>query len=114
MQESYTQFSESLGGKADDSLKNFRFTLKSPHNTQARIFALKTERKTRAIECNDVYSPLFPGGICVSDNCKANTRSYTSCFGDVYNNITGLDGKTFLTGSGCFQVEEIEVFEITD
>jgi hypothetical protein len=40
-------------------------------------------------------------------------HSWTS-LGRAYTNDTGLDGKTVFTGSQCFQVREIEVFEITD
>jgi hypothetical protein len=35
-------------------------------------------------------------------------------FGRSYANDTGLDGKTFFTGSWHFKVKEIEVFELTD
>jgi hypothetical protein len=35
--------------KADHSLKSFVFTLKNPHNFPVRKFALKAEKKDRAI-----------------------------------------------------------------
>jgi hypothetical protein len=51
------------------------------------------------------YGPHF-WDIGVSDNCNAQTASYT--------NDTELDEKTFFTGSHKFQVKEIEVIEITE
>jgi hypothetical protein len=35
--------------KVDPSQKSFGFTLKNPHNVQARTFALKAEKKDTAI-----------------------------------------------------------------
>jgi hypothetical protein len=49
----------------------------------------------------------------VSDDCNANTSSFTY-LGLAYYNDTGLDGKMVFTGSNLFKVKEIEVFEITD
>jgi hypothetical protein len=98
--------------KGDDSLKSFLFTLKNPHNIPARKFALEAEEKQDAIFCNSVCGPSFYG-MWVSNNCNANTDSYTN-LGPVYTNDTGLDGKTVFTGSRDFKVKEIEVFEITD
>jgi hypothetical protein len=46
-------------------------------------------------------------------DCSANTRSGT-LLGHSYINDTGLDEEVVFTGSEKFQVEEIEVFEITD
>jgi hypothetical protein len=37
--------------KAGDSLKSFPFTLKNPHSVPARTFALKADKKHRAIYC---------------------------------------------------------------
>jgi hypothetical protein len=99
--------------KLDRSLKSFLFTLKNPHNFPPRKFALKAETIPRAIYCDSDYGPHFYN-IGVSSNCNANTGSYTMYFGDNYTNDTGLDGKTFLTGSEWFQVKEIEVFEIRE
>jgi hypothetical protein len=99
--------------KADPSLKSFLFTLVNPHNFPARKFALKAERKNKAIFCNSDRGPQF-FDLYAWDNCNANTASSTSCFGNNYTNDTGLKGKAFLTGSANFQVKEIEVFEITD
>jgi hypothetical protein len=101
-------------GKADPSLRSFLFTLKNPHNVPAQRFALKAEKKESAIYCDSHRGPYFQCGIAVSDNCNANTESYTKYFGENYTNDTGLNGKTFFTGSESFQVKEIEVFEITE
>jgi hypothetical protein len=99
--------------KADHSLKSFLFTLKNPHNFPARRFGLKAQEQTRAISCSSNLGPFFGHGIGVYDNC--NRSSFNMTFlGDNYTNDTGLDEKTFFTGSGEFQVKEIEVFEITD
>jgi hypothetical protein len=97
--------------KADPSLKSFLFTLKNPHNVPARRFALKAEKKDRAIWCDSRCGPVF-WDIWVSDNCNANTSSWTE-LGRCYTNDTGLDGKTFFTGSQSFRVKEIEVFEMS-
>jgi hypothetical protein len=97
--------------KTDPSLKSFLFTLKNPHNIPARRFALKAEQKHGAIYCDSSHGPDF-NAIHVANNCHANTASWTG-LGRSYTNDTGLDGKTFFTGSFWFQVKEIEVFEIT-
>jgi hypothetical protein len=73
--------------KADDSLRSFLFTLKNPHNIPARRFALKGEEKGRAIDCDSEWGPYFGNDIGVSDNCNANTDSYTY-LGIVYTNDT--------------------------
>jgi hypothetical protein len=99
--------------KADRSLKSFLFTLKNPRNFPARKFALKAEEKHKAIVCDSRCGPCFRD-IAVLDNCNAKDSSSTSYFGESYTNDTGLDGKTFFTGSERFTVKEIEVFEITD
>jgi hypothetical protein len=99
---------------SDDSVKSFLFTLKNPHNTCPRKFALKAEEKQMAIKCDSDVGPCFGDGeVEISDNCNANTDSYTS-LGYSYINDTGLDGDSVFTGSGDFTVKEIEVFEITD
>jgi hypothetical protein len=98
--------------KADPSLKSFVFTLKNPHNFTARKFALKAEKKDRAIYCDSEWGPRFYG-IAVSDDCNANTDSF-SCLGETYKNNIGLHGGTFLTRLFDFTVKEIEVFEIAD
>jgi hypothetical protein len=98
--------------KADNSQKSFLFTLKNPRNISARRFALKAERKHLAICCSSTWGPYFCG-IAVSDNCNANTNSST-WVGTSYTNDTGLDREVIFGGSEYFQVEEIEVFEITN
>jgi hypothetical protein len=47
------------GWKVDPSLKRFVFTLKNPHNFPARRFALKAEKKERAIWCRSDWGPHF-------------------------------------------------------
>jgi hypothetical protein len=98
--------------RADPSLRSFLFTLKNPHNVSARRFALKAEEKDRTISC-DCYSGPHFSELVVFGDCDDASRGWTE-FGTIYNNDTGLDGKTFFTGSAYFQVREIEVFEITD
>jgi hypothetical protein len=68
--------------------------------------------KRRAIECDSRCGPRFDD-IGVSNNCNANTDSWT-WVGAIYTNDTGLDGNTVFTGSRNFRVKEIEGFEITD
>jgi hypothetical protein len=99
--------------KADPSLKSFLFTLNNPQNCPARKFTLKAQRKDKAIICDYARGPHFHD-IAVSDSCNAKTSSYTYNFGLSYANDTGLNGRTFFTGSERFTVKEIEVFEITD
>jgi hypothetical protein len=97
--------------KVDPSLKSFLFTLKNPHNVPARRFALKAEKKDEAIRCYSNWGPHFCDiGVC--NNCNADTNSWTEICRR-YTNDTGLNGKTFFTGSSHFQVKKIEVFEIT-
>jgi hypothetical protein len=95
--------------KADDSLKSFLFTLKNPHNIPAKRFALKAEKKHRAIFCDSRWGLCFSG--CDINVYNHGTKGVTQ-FGDTYTNDTGLYGKIVFTGSEHFQVEEIEVFEI--
>jgi hypothetical protein len=104
--------------KADPSLKSFVFTLKNPHNFPARQFALKAEKKDRAIACGFGRGPSFGGNIrgdiLVPEVCNVKTGSTTYYFGSSYENDSGLDGTTLFTGWKDFTVKEIEVFEITD
>jgi hypothetical protein len=74
---------------------------------------LKAKQKQYAIQCS--FGPGFGGGwdLAVSDNCNANTKSYTN-FGESYANDTGLDGNSLFAGSQNFQVREIEIFQIAD
>jgi hypothetical protein len=98
--------------KCDNSLLSFLFTLKNPHNIPARKFALMAEWKQEAIWCDSTYGPSFRD-LGVRDNCNAEACSCT-CRGSSYINDTGLHPYKALTGSRYFQVQEIEVFEITD
>jgi hypothetical protein len=99
--------------KADDSLTNFLFTLKNPHNIPARRFALRAEWKHLAICCDFEEGPWFRGGIRVTDDC--NTKPSYAALGSAYTNDTGLDKDIVFTGSGpWFKLREIEVFEITN
>jgi hypothetical protein len=45
--------------KASDSLRNFLFTLKNPHNIPARRFALRAEAKCEAIQCNSEQGTML-------------------------------------------------------
>jgi uncharacterized protein YdcH (DUF465 family) len=98
--------------KADDSQKTFIFTLKNPHNIPVRRFALKAQEKYRAIVCDSEEGPWFNFAIRIRDNCDLRADNF-GCLGTGYTNDTGLDDEIVFTGSECFQVEEIEVFEIT-
>jgi hypothetical protein len=98
--------------KADDNSKSFLFTLKNPHNISMRRCLLKPERKNMAITCSSLCGPNF-NDLFVSDNCKANTES----FSELDFNYTKNDrkaGSEIFTGSKNFKVQEIEVFEILD
>jgi hypothetical protein len=99
------------GEVSDPSGKSFLFTLKNPHNFPARRFALKDEMNIRATHRDHEIGPHFCD-IGVSNRCNANTENFTHNFGNSYTNDTGLDGRTFFTGSTHFQVKEIEVFEL--
>jgi hypothetical protein len=98
--------------EADDSMKSFVFTLKNPHNIPARRFALNAQMKHHAIYWNSKYGPHFDA-IWIKDNCNASANNGSS-LGVNYTNDMGLAGNIVFTGSQCFKVEEIEVFEITD
>jgi hypothetical protein len=97
--------------KADPTLKSFLFTLKNPHDYPPKKFPLKPGEKDRAIGCDDSCGPRF-NDICVYGDCDRMAGSAADDFGAAYTNDTGLSGGTFFTGSGNFQVQEIEVFEV--
>jgi hypothetical protein len=99
--------------KVDDTLESFLFTLKNPQNLPARRFALKPDNKHWAISCDSNWGPCFRD-IAVSDNCNANTESYTQLGCCAYTNDTGLHESVVFAGSTNYQTVEIEVFEITD
>jgi hypothetical protein len=117
-------------GKADPSLKSFLFTLKSPDNivtldpvtfklttaprkVRPRRFPLMAKARKHAIQCDSNDGPNF-NDLYVSDNCNANTRSFSNLGSHSYPNDTEFNGETVFTGSLHFQVKEIEVFEIKD
>jgi hypothetical protein len=87
--------------------------VKNPHNFRAKKFLLKAQDKERAIICKAMAGPTF-WDIGIADNCNENSDSFTSSFGSAYTNGTGLEGRTFFTGSPTFTVKEIEVFEVGD
>jgi hypothetical protein len=101
--------------KVDDSQKSFLFTLKNPHNIPAMRFALKAEKGHvyDAICCDSKSGPGFGfQDICVCSDRNGNPGGST-LLGLSYTNGTGLNGEVVFTGSWNFQVDEIEVFEIT-
>jgi hypothetical protein len=100
-------------GKADDSRESFLFTLKNPHNLPARSFGMKSGEKNWAIGCDSAKGPWFDAAIVVYDNCNSRADNF-STIGNFYTNDTKRDGNTIFTGSRQFQVQEIEVFELTD
>jgi uncharacterized coiled-coil protein SlyX len=102
--------------KSDTEGRTFVFTIKNPHDAQARKFALKPDRCDCAISSHPEWGPTFGAGddLYVCDRCNEQRFSYTGGFGDVYANDTGLDGKAFFTGEGNFVVQEIEVFEFPE
>jgi hypothetical protein len=99
--------------KADDSQKSFLFTLKNPHNIPAMKFALKADCTDQAIICDSTAGPWFGRDILVSDNCNTNTNSF-AVSGFFYSRGPEVGRKIVFTGSRNFQVQEIEVFEITN
>jgi hypothetical protein len=104
--------------KSDDSLRSFLFTLRNPHGVPPRKFALRVEKKQRAIGCDSVWCAVVGGGgdIFVPGNCNANrnscTRIGTRWSDRTYANDTAFE--VFLTCAEYFTVKEIEVFEIAD
>jgi hypothetical protein len=67
--------------KVDPSLKSFLFTLRNPYSVPARQFALKAEKKDRAIYCSSTYGPDF-GDIQVFDHCRVpgeGSRCFSNC-----------------------------------
>jgi hypothetical protein len=66
---------------------------------------LKAEKKDAAIRCSPGCGPDF-NNITVKNNCNANIGSY--------RNDARPDMKMFFAGSQFLQVNESEVFEITD
>jgi hypothetical protein len=102
--------------KCDDSLQSFLFTLRNPHGVPPRKFALRAEKKEKAIYCWSAWGAVFGSDIAVADSCNANTHSFSHLgtrYGDgTYANDTAFD--YFFTRGERFTVKEIEVFEIAD
>jgi hypothetical protein len=69
--------------------------------------------KHKAIWYGSTEGPYFGFGtdLGVNDNC--NVCDNVTLFGIAYENDTGVEGKIVFAGSPLFQVQEIEVFEIT-
>jgi hypothetical protein len=94
---------------ADSTLQGFLFKLKN------RKFALKAEKKDRAVYCRADVGPSFCD-IILSDSCNVNDDSYGFMDGssdDTYRNDTPFGTETLFAKSKHFRVKEIEVFEIT-
>jgi hypothetical protein len=88
--------------------EEFLFTLKNPHNTLARKFAFKAERKQSATWCHSFYGPVLAAALRSETGVSSDTRNETH-LGRTSTSDTGLDGQTFFIGSRNFQVMEIEV-----
>jgi hypothetical protein len=71
---------------------------------------LKAEKNDWAIQGDPKRGPCF-GPIGVSDHCNAILENWAD-LGDARTNDTAVEGKTALTSSFNFQVNEIQVFEI--
>jgi hypothetical protein len=80
----------------DDSLRSFFFTLRNPHGVPPRKFALRAEKKQRAIICNSIYRTIF--GYSDHTRIGSHWRGHTDATDTAEN----------------FRVKEIEVFEIAD
>jgi hypothetical protein len=91
--------------------EEFVFMLTNPYNIHPRRFASKREMADQVIGRDSACGPSF-GDFHISDNCNGNHDSFVPC-GWFYINNTG-QGSDFFTGSYNFEVEEIEVIEITD
>jgi hypothetical protein len=90
---------------------SFILSRKDPGNLRATKFALNVRKKDEAIDCS---SELGPGFCDIGvDDCDATTRGSTSLLRCSHANSTPMSRETFLTGSGHFSGEKIEVFEIT-
>jgi hypothetical protein len=97
--------------KPDSSLQSFVCTLKNPHNLPARRFALKDDKKYQAIRSVFNYGPCFGDDVVIWD--MPNRINNSTSFDTSYTNDTGLNGMTFFTGARTFQVNDIEVFQIS-
>jgi hypothetical protein len=100
--------------KGDPSGKSFLFTLKNPHNVAPRKFALRPEKKCMAITCWPGWGPHFNDIAISNDPMDDIYNTKTRDFGQCYTNDTGLEGRTFFTGSPGFRAMDIEVFQISN
>jgi hypothetical protein len=104
--------------KGDDSLRSFLFTLRSPHGVPPRKFALKKDKKEKAIWCYSRCCAAFgDDDIGVCDNCNTNSDRYTA-IGTRYGSDTTYENDTqfekCFSGAEEFTVNETEVFKIKD
>jgi hypothetical protein len=99
--------------RADSTMKSFLLTVKNARRNKAGNISMSTI--SNVIYCNGSYGPTFGSAHCiyVSDQCNANTNSYTNLTSE-YINDTGIPSQEVFTGQSKFQVKEIEVFEITE
>jgi hypothetical protein len=102
--------------KADDSGESFLYTIKNPHSFPPRKFPLRADKKLFAVGAC-LSGPFFgyaPPDLSVAGNATGELKSYTHGFGTTYTNDSGMDGRTFFTGSRYFTVHEIEMFEVIE
>jgi hypothetical protein len=85
--------------------------LKNPLDVPPRKFALRAESQAREITCFAESGPNMCH-LVIGDQCNAYITSCMYQFGTTYTNDAGF-GDKFFTGSTSFQVEEIEISEIT-
>jgi hypothetical protein len=98
----------------DESGRSFLFTVTNPHNLPARRFVLKPNQRQFATYCCDNRGPTFGRDGEFEVFFRSNDDSRTRGFGNAYDNDSGINGSTLLTGYDSFVVNEIEVFQITD
>jgi hypothetical protein len=100
--------------KGDDSGSSFLFTVKNMHGIPPRKFKLRSERRNQAILVDEKCGPTFGGSdLVIANGCDSNWDSW-SRLGITYRNDTNIDEDEVLAGRKHFQVQEIEVFWITD
>jgi hypothetical protein len=94
----------------------------NPHGISPWKFALRKEKKEKAIYYNSSFCVVFSGGldtaynVLVENDSDTNRNSYTAndiCYGSrIYMNDSTFE--YFFMGVEDFPVKEIEVFEITN
>jgi hypothetical protein len=99
----------------DPSQKSFLFTLKNPHNSPPRRFAMESTRKDHVLACSSAYLVWIGsvGAIGLMPDCNAYSTSHNRGFGPgrTFVNDSGHEGNTFFTGSETYTVKEVEIFE---